>query len=70
MTDTISVTFQYALGQRVSWVKETRERWRILERWYLEGQGHQTRRYLLITARDTWTAMAEESELSPLEDRP
>jgi hypothetical protein len=70
MADTVHVTFQYALGQRVCWMKETRERWRILERWYLEGQEHQTRRYLLITARDTWTAMAEESELSPLEDRP
>ena len=42
----------------------------MLERWYLEGQGHQTRRYLLMTARDTWTAMAEETELTPWEDTP
>ena len=70
MSDTVRVTFQFALGQWVSWTKETRERWRVLERWYLEGQASQPRRYLIINARDTWTALAEESDLSPREETP
>ena len=70
MPETVHVTFQFALGQRVCWTKETRERWRVLERWYMEGQDHQTRRYLISTARDIWTALAEESDLSPLKETP
>ena len=70
MPETVRLTFQFALGQQVQWAQETHLRWRVLERWYLEGEASQARRYLIITARDTWTALAEESDLSPLKETP
>ena len=71
MPDAVAVTFQYALGQRVHLARgpqERGQRWRVLERWYLEGTDYQAWRYLLITRSETATVMAEEAELTPAED--
>lgn len=69
MADTVPVTFQYALGQRVRWTESVRP-WRVIERFYREGYASPIIRYRLQSANETVQEMAYEPDLMPWEDTP
>ena len=67
MSETVHVTFQYAIGQQVRWTESVR-RWRVIERFYREGYASPVVRYRIQSANDTEQTMAYEPDLTPWED--
>ena len=64
MSETVQVTFQYAIGQWVRWAEQPGVRWRVIERVYREGYASPFVRYRLHAAGDTQDAMAYEPDLA------
>jgi hypothetical protein len=67
MSETVAVTFLYALGQQVRWAERPAHVWRVLERHYREGTVSRYIRYRLMAVGDPEDAMAYEPDLLPLE---
>lgn len=68
--ETVPVTFQFALGDLVRWAAQPRHTWRVIERYYRQGEGSGSTRYRLHSATATQDAMAYEPDLVPVEDTP
>jgi hypothetical protein len=68
MSDTVPVTFRYALGQRVRWALEPEVRWRVMARLYEQSQLRSGVRYQLRAMDETQDAVAYEDDLASLED--
>jgi hypothetical protein len=69
MSDTVHVTFQYAVGHQVRWAEEPAGPWRITERYYREGALRGYVGYRLLAATETDETQAFEEDLAPWEDR-
>jgi hypothetical protein len=63
MPETVRVTFLYALGHEVCWAARPEARWRVIERFYREGEGSRYVRYRLRRLHDTEDAMADEADV-------
>jgi hypothetical protein len=69
MPETIAVTFQYALGQRVAWAGDAAAGpWRVLARLYEERADRRWVRYQVRRLNETEDAISFEEDLWPLED--
>jgi hypothetical protein len=68
MPDLVSITFLYALGQRVHWRGEPLGRWRVIARLYEESRLRRDVRYQLRQMNDTEDVVVYEQDLEPLEE--
>jgi hypothetical protein len=68
MPETVSVTFLYALGQRVRWALEPDGRWRVIARRYEQSRFRTGVQYQLRALNDTQDCIAYEDDLAPLEE--
>jgi hypothetical protein len=68
MPEDVTVTFLFALGQRVRWAMDPDERWRVIARMYEQSTLRTGVRYQLRAMNDTQDVVVYEDDLSPLED--
>jgi hypothetical protein len=68
MPDLVSITFLYAIGQRVRWRGEPLGRWRVIARLYEQSRFRADVRYQLRAMNDTHDVVVYEDDLSPLEE--
>jgi hypothetical protein len=68
LSDTVPVTFRYALGQRVRWALEPDGRWRVIARLYEQSLLRSGVRYQLRAMDETQDVVVYEDDLAPVED--